>query len=779
MTKLSTVLDQVDNGTMLLPEFQRGYVWNRDQVRGLMKSVYRDYPVGALLVWETEVAEDQTRNGGLLATSGGQKRLLLDGQQRVTSLYGVIRGRAPGFFDGDASAFNGLHFNVDSEEFLFYAPMRMKNDARWIDVTALFRDGMASVITRLAALGAEPSLFSTWVERLTALNSIVNRDFHIEIITGTDKTIDVVVDIFNRVNSGGTKLSKGDLALARICSEWKDARPWMRRYIDAWSERGFTFNLDWVLRNATAAATGRAGFSALAEVSTEQFEAALKNSRNHVDHLLTTLLERFGIDHNQVLLGKGAFPVLVRVLDHRADGRFNGPAEANRAMAWYVHAALRGRFSMSAETNLNKDLQTAETSGVEGLLESLAKSQKGSLAIRTEDFEGVGRGARSYPLLYLLTRAVSGRDLLTGEPFGRSTPSLHVQEIFPKAALTAAGYGRPEVNQIANFAFVTQDTGARLTGRLPEDHLAECSPEGLRAQWVPEDRSLWTVDRYPEFLDARRELLAQAADAFLTDLAAGTAPWPSPPLYGMAAPEEPIDRGARAAQLNALLEEFNQLGFTSPMVDCDVPDLDTGQVLAHAEAFWPDGLQAGQDKAVVLELDPEEADLDRLAENDCLVFTSVDTLRNYALRRNAVASGDSPDEGTSHPAAPVELEVRDGDLTQHVDDASAQDVAEESPVEDEFDRAVLGQIDRCLKELRYNPSYLRLLISQHGALGTARRLLTQPAVSDGFVKLWENQRLDLTLEALVLEPRFGDLFTDSERNTARSRMDDFGWPGAA
>ena len=58
MTKLSTVLDQVDNGTMLLPEFQRGYVWNRDQVRGLMKSVYRDYPVGALLVWETEVGED-------------------------------------------------------------------------------------------------------------------------------------------------------------------------------------------------------------------------------------------------------------------------------------------------------------------------------------------------------------------------------------------------------------------------------------------------------------------------------------------------------------------------------------------------------------------------------------------------------------------------------------------------------------------------------------------------------------------------------------------------
>ena len=59
-----------------------------------------------------------------------------------------------------------------------------------------------------------------------------------EQITGEDKTVDVVVDIFNRVNSGGTKLSKGDLALARICAEWGDARPTMRRNLDGWNERG-------------------------------------------------------------------------------------------------------------------------------------------------------------------------------------------------------------------------------------------------------------------------------------------------------------------------------------------------------------------------------------------------------------------------------------------------------------------------------------------------------------------------------------------------------------
>src|ERR1700742_961326 len=83
MTKLAALLDEIDSGVVLLPEFQRGYVWNRDQVRGLMRSLYRGYPVGALLVWETS-SEDITVRGS--AVGNGTRQLLLDGQQRVTSL---------------------------------------------------------------------------------------------------------------------------------------------------------------------------------------------------------------------------------------------------------------------------------------------------------------------------------------------------------------------------------------------------------------------------------------------------------------------------------------------------------------------------------------------------------------------------------------------------------------------------------------------------------------------------------------------------------------------
>lgn len=75
--QVATILDQIDLGSMALPEFQRGYVWNRDQVRGLMQSLYRKYPVGSLLIWVTKTETARTRGEGSLPP--GSVKLLLDG----------------------------------------------------------------------------------------------------------------------------------------------------------------------------------------------------------------------------------------------------------------------------------------------------------------------------------------------------------------------------------------------------------------------------------------------------------------------------------------------------------------------------------------------------------------------------------------------------------------------------------------------------------------------------------------------------------------------------
>jgi hypothetical protein len=132
--KVSTILDQIDLGSIELPGFQRGYVWNREQVRAFMDSLYRRHPVGSLLVWVTSSAAARVRHGDTV--SHDTVHLLLDGQQRVTTLYGVIRGRPPRFFEGNDQAFTGLFFNVEEESFEFYAPVKMKGNPLWIDVTS-------------------------------------------------------------------------------------------------------------------------------------------------------------------------------------------------------------------------------------------------------------------------------------------------------------------------------------------------------------------------------------------------------------------------------------------------------------------------------------------------------------------------------------------------------------------------------------------------------------------------------------------------------------------
>ena len=642
MTKLAAILDQIDSGSVLLPEFQRGYVWNRDQVRGLMRSLYLGYPVGGLLTWET-LADGSLVRGEATATPA-LRVLILDGQQRITSLYGITRGRPPAFFQGDEKAFSGLRFNVEDQTFEFYAPAKMRDDPRWIDVSSLFTQGLEQ---HIGALNAHPDTqprIVSYMERLARLRQVLERDFHEEKITGEDKTVDVVVDIFNRVNSGGTKLSKGDLALAKKCARWPEGRAAMRTHLDRWEKEGFSFNLDWLLRNTTAIATGRAEFSTLDTVSVSDFQNALEASAKYVSYFLDVVASRLGLDHNRVLMSRGAFSIVCRLL-HEGGGRFADSAEAGRVLYWYIHSALWGRFAGGTESMLNQDYDTATRAGIGGLISSLERWRGGNLTIDGQDFEGFSQGTRFYPLLYLLTRVQGARDFGSGLPLHSHLlghlASLQIHHIFPKAVLYAAGYGRSQVNAVANFCFLTQDTNLAIGKRKPEDYFSAVenkNPGALASQWIPEDSELWRIDRYPDFLAARRELLAGASNTFLDQLRRGSAPGDGQPLERLVMVEDAEDSDSRSAQVAALIAELVELGCADPAVDCEVNDPATGEVLAIAEACWPEGLQPGQGNPVILELEPTEADLPRLEEIGYEVFTSIESLRGYVHRRNQEAA---------------------------------------------------------------------------------------------------------------------------------------------
>jgi hypothetical protein len=252
---------------------------------------------------------------------------------------------------------------------------------------------------------------------------------------------------------------------------------------------------------------------------------------------------------------------------------------------------------------------------------------------------------------------------------------------------------------------------------------------------------LWEVENYTDFLAARRELLAGTANSFLAGLRSSALPDTSTTLERTTmVADVPDDQDSRADEVAALITELTELGCSEPAVDSEIADPATGQVLAIAEACWPEGLQPGQGNPVVLELDPgEAAELARLSELGYEVFTSCDSLRGYVRRRNQEAAG----------------------LTAEVRAA--------------FERAMKDVYVRAKKEANYTAGYFLTMLSSYGGLGTAHRLLASSEVSSGFTALFERGRLDLTVEALAVKPEFADLFTEDEVETARERLRQLGY----
>ena len=337
--KLRSILDQIDIGSIALPVFQRGYVWNRNQVRSFMDSIYRKHPVGSLLIWITRTEEADVRGKSVIPHS--PVKLLLDGQQRITSLYGIINGHPPKFFEGNEKTFTGLYFNLGDEVFEFYAPLKMRDNPFWINVSELMKLGLGEAINRLTKTPELQDDLSKYINRLTAITSILDTEFNVEEVTGKEKTVDVVVEIFNRVNSGGTKLSKGDLALAKICSEWPDARDEMNKKLEKWRKVGFNFKLEWLLRCVNTVVTGEALFTALKNVNMVAFQNGLEKAEKHIDTTLNLISGRLGLDHDRVLGSRYTFPLIASYLEERG-GSISDYKERDKLLYWYIHTFLWG-----------------------------------------------------------------------------------------------------------------------------------------------------------------------------------------------------------------------------------------------------------------------------------------------------------------------------------------------------------------------------------------------------------------------------------------------------
>jgi hypothetical protein len=527
--KIEDLIAEIEKKQLILPEFQRGYVWKRPAVRSFVTSLYRGYPTGSFLIWKTP-EPGKVRATESLDSDAKFFELILDGQQRLTSIFTVMTGEPPPFYEGEELFFD-LYFNLLDETFGYWKKITMQGKPEWIPVTTFFKEGFGDFLqSRIEQDDDVKDLYIANLSQLKRLDAIRTYSYYVQ--TLTEPTMDRVVEIFNLVNSAGTNLSKSDLALAHICASWPEARDTFRAAQAKLGSHGFDFDLDFFTRAASTAATNSALYEPLYKTPIDVVQAAWKKVDTVLEYLVNVFRADAYIDSTDTLPSDFPLQPLVAHLANNG-GKFASESEKRDFLHWFYAAMMWGRYSGSAETKLNADVAVASEPNAPDLLREKLLQERGRIKVEPRDLERRGANATVYPMTYIVMRARGARDWFNGQPLYSKNAGviygLERHHIFPQAVLYANGYSsanrvhKEMVNEIANLAFLTKQANIKISAADPLSYLKkikEDDPKALEAQFVPMDEALWTVENFPEFLEARRTLIADGINEFMDELLA-------------------------------------------------------------------------------------------------------------------------------------------------------------------------------------------------------------------------------------------------------------------
>ncbi|MDO6604133.1 GmrSD restriction endonuclease domain-containing protein [Arenibacter palladensis] len=522
--KIQDILSSIDNNEFTIPEFQRGYVWNSTQVKEFFRSLYLGYPSGSFLIWKTK--EPSKIRGEQKETNSIFHQLILDGQQRLTTIYTIFKGQTPAWYEGVALR-TDLYFDLNTEEFEYFMQRKMSNSTEWINVSEfLSKGGVNHFISNLSSFSEENrNYYLNKIEILNKLSAIKDYGYYIKEINITD--LEKVVEIFNLVNKTGTTLNESDLALAIITSNWPEIKDRFRESIEVYRKYNYDLSFRFLTRCLNILTTGRGKYtSEISNVTKEEFEEAWKKLNKILPHLINILRENAYIDSSDDFSSVYVLYVLVYYLSKR-DLKFENTEEANKAIYWMFMALLWGRFSGSSESFLEKDMNILkEKDSLDDLIHEMYLYRGTNLYLRPEDLAMQGVRSRIYNIFYASVRAQSAKDWtnpalsLYSKSIGYNN-KLQRHHIFPKAFLYKKYNGnnsihKAMINEIANIAFITQESNMDILAKDPGEYLPEIDATQLRKQFVPTDEKLYTLGTYEQFLEVRRELLCKGINEFLT-----------------------------------------------------------------------------------------------------------------------------------------------------------------------------------------------------------------------------------------------------------------------
>lgn len=526
---IETLLTWVKSGEIAIPEIQRPFVWDAIKVRNLLDSLYHGYPIGYLITWRNPSV--RLKDG---STSFG-KRILIDGQQRVTALMAALLGKEVLTKDYETVRIR-IAFHPIEERFEVSNPAIQK-DVAWIpDLAVVFAPDAS--LTELTDDYAErnPAANRKEVSRiLEHVRKIINN--HVGIIDlAEDLGIETVTEIFIRVNSAGASLSQADFAMSKIAANDSYGGNLLRKAIDyfchlavapeflsriekgdkAFAASDFLPKMRWLkdtnddlydpsytdmlrvaftsefrrgkLQDLVALLSGR-NFEtkqyeeAVAEAAFERLKAGVLNfiSKTHFDRL-TMILRSAGFVTSSLIRSQNAVNFAYIIYLHgRAKGMPGADIE-RLVRRWYVMSLLRARYSGNPETAFDFDIRQIDarglsTYGAAVIDAELPESFWSTLLPQEMD---TSSASSPYFLVYQAAQAKLGdRGFLSRDITVRDLllNRSDVHHVYPRNYLKKRGLARGQYNQIANFVLAQTEINIAIGDKAPEIYFAELAEQ--------------------------------------------------------------------------------------------------------------------------------------------------------------------------------------------------------------------------------------------------------------------------------------------------------------
>jgi hypothetical protein len=565
---LKDLLSEIESGKLGLPELQRGYVWKAVKVRDLLDSMMKGYPVGYLMIWNSTEDTDKSSAIGTEAKAySTPKSLVIDGQQRLTSLYAVMFGK-----EIQDEKFNHKHiiisFNPLSGEFLVGNNVT-KQTAEWIyDISEVFKNASQSfsyITNKVTTIKnyrekSDNSLSDEEMQRIqqNIMNLLSLQDYSIPTLEiNENANEESVADIFVRVNSGGEKLGEDDFILTLISVYWQQGRQLIEDFCKSAKvpKHGTAYNFLFepspthIVRVAMGFGFKRARLHyAYMLLRGRDFEKGVYSGALRVeqfdklkiviDQILNVqtwkdflkCIEAAGFVSKSLISAKNTVVYsYVLYLIGKYDYGMSHSELRKIISKWFFMAAVTGYYTNSPETDMEGDL--ADLRSLKTSTDFTSYLEAKIKAIFTNDYinitlpSSLATSASNSPAWFgycaalnildakILFSALHIRDLFSPTATGTKS-ALERHHLFPKAYLAKIGIPDDrDRNQNANFAYIEWTDNIEILDTSPAEYMKEQIKKipatdkqniyNLHA--LPED---WERMDYFDFLAKRRLLMA-------------------------------------------------------------------------------------------------------------------------------------------------------------------------------------------------------------------------------------------------------------------------------